>query len=104
MTLLLVTGESNYAWIVGDAVDGLYSIGEIVIGYASGHYDHEMAVGIAAARAADMVKANGNGAMVALSIGMQKAKMLMHKVMSDAKVSSGLDHGNQLSASCHHRW
>ena len=35
------------------------------MGYASGHYDREMAVGIAAARAAAMVKADGNGAMVA---------------------------------------
>ena len=90
MTLLLVIGKYGYAWTVGDAVDDLCSIGEIVMGYASGHYDREMAVGIAAARAAAMVKADGNSAMVALGVGVQKAKMLMRKVMSDAKVSSGL--------------
>ena len=28
--------------------------------------------------------------MVALGVGVQKAKMLMRKIMSDAKVSSGL--------------
>ena len=90
MTLLLVIGKYGYAWIVGDAVDDLCSIGEIVMGYASGHYDHEMAVSIAAAHVAAKVKADGNGAMVALSVGMQKAKMMMRKVMSGAKVSSGL--------------
>ena len=45
-----------------------------------------MVVGIAAACAAAMVKADGNGAVFALGVGMQKVKMLMHKVMSDAKV------------------
>ncbi|KAG6333238.1 hypothetical protein ID866_5853, partial [Astraeus odoratus] len=74
----------KYDFVVG------HSIGEIAMGYASGHYDREMAVGIAAARAAAMVQAEGNGAMVALGVGVQKAKTLMRKVLSDAKVSSGL--------------
>ena len=90
MTLLLVIGKYGYAWIVGDAVDDLCSISEIVMGYASGHYNHEMAVSIAAACVAAKVKVDGNGAMVALGVGMQKAKMMMCKVMSGAKVSSGL--------------
>ena len=56
----------------------------------SGCYDREMVVGIAAARVATMVKADGNSAVVVLGVGVQKVKTLMHKVMSDAKVSSGL--------------
>ncbi|KAL4075275.1 hypothetical protein V8B97DRAFT_2022271 [Scleroderma yunnanense] len=74
----------EYDFVVG------HSIGEIAMGYASGHYDREMAVGIAAARAAAMIQAEGNGAMVALGVGVQKAKTLMRKVLSDAKVTSGL--------------
>ncbi|KAI6142295.1 putative nonribosomal peptide synthetase [Pisolithus thermaeus] len=74
----------KYDFVVG------HSIGEIAMGYASGHYDREMAVGIATARAAAMIKAEGNGAMVALGVGVQKAKTMIRKVLSDAKVSSGL--------------
>ncbi|EIW85840.1 hypothetical protein CONPUDRAFT_80229 [Coniophora puteana RWD-64-598 SS2] len=67
-----------------------HSIGEIAMGYASGHYDREMAVGIAVARAAAMTKAEGNGAMVALGVGVQKAKVMIRKVFSKYKVTSGL--------------
>ncbi|KIM55636.1 hypothetical protein SCLCIDRAFT_1149455, partial [Scleroderma citrinum Foug A] len=67
----------KYDFVVG------HSIG---VGYASGHYNCEMVVGIAAACAAAMVKADGNGTVFALGVGVQKVKMLMHKVMSDAKV------------------
>ncbi|KAG6329744.1 hypothetical protein ID866_9345, partial [Astraeus odoratus] len=74
----------KYDFVVG------HSMGEIAMGYASGHYNREMAVGIAIARAAAMVQAEGNGAMVALGVGVQKAETLMHKVLSDAKVSGGL--------------
>ncbi|KAI6009612.1 putative nonribosomal peptide synthetase [Pisolithus orientalis] len=74
----------KYDFVVG------HSIGEIAMGYASGHYDREMAVGIATARAAAMVQAEGNGAMVALGVGAQKAKTVIRKVLSDAKVPSGL--------------
>ncbi|KAH7890103.1 putative nonribosomal peptide synthetase [Phlebopus sp. FC_14] len=74
----------QYDFVVG------HSIGEIAMGYASGHYDREMAVGIAVARAAAMNRAEGNGAMVALGVGVQKAKTMIRKVLSKAKVSSGL--------------
>ncbi|KAF9230586.1 acyl transferase domain-containing protein [Melanogaster broomeanus] len=66
----------QYEFVVG------HSIGEIAMGYASGHYDREMAVGIAVAQ--------GNGAMVALGVGVQKAKTMIRTVLARAKVSSGL--------------
>ncbi|KAF9228933.1 putative nonribosomal peptide synthetase [Gyrodon lividus] len=74
----------KYHFVVG------HSIGEIAMGYASGHYDREMAIGIAVARAAAMKRAEGNGAMVALGVGVQKAKTMIRTVLSQAKVSSGL--------------
>lgn len=60
------------------------------MGYASGHYDRETAIGIALARATAMTKAEGNGCMVALGVGVQKAKSMIKKVLSKAKVSDGL--------------
>ncbi|KIK92693.1 hypothetical protein PAXRUDRAFT_146735 [Paxillus rubicundulus Ve08.2h10] len=74
----------KYDFVVG------HSIGEIAMGYASGHYDREMAIGIAVARAAAMVRAEGNGAMVALGVGVQRAKTMIRTVLSQTKVSSGL--------------
>ncbi|KIJ63457.1 polyketide synthetase [Hydnomerulius pinastri MD-312] len=74
----------QYDFVVG------HSIGEIAMGYASGHYDRDMAVGIAVARAAAMTRAEGNGAMVALGVGVQKAKMMIRKVLSKEKATSGL--------------
>jgi acyl transferase domain-containing protein len=67
-----------------------HSIGEIAMGYASGHYDRETAIGIAVARAEAMIRADGNGAMVALGVGVQKAKRMVRKVLSRAKATSGL--------------
>lgn len=60
------------------------------MGYASGYYDREMAVGIAVARAVAMTRAEGNGAMVALGVSVQKAKVMVRKVLSRAKTTSGL--------------
>ncbi|EMD32324.1 PKS/NRPS enzyme [Gelatoporia subvermispora B] len=74
----------EYEYVVG------HSIGEIAMGYASGHYDRETAVGIAVARAAAMTKAEGNGSMVALGVGVQKAKLLIKKVLEKAGVKDGL--------------
>ncbi|KIJ63455.1 polyketide synthetase [Hydnomerulius pinastri MD-312] len=74
----------QYDFVVG------HSIGEIAMGYASGHYDRDMAVGIAVARAAAMTRAEGNGAMVALGVGVQKAKTMIRKVLSKEKATSGL--------------
>lgn len=72
-----------------DTVIG-HSIGEIAMGYASGHYGRETAVGIAVARATAMTLADGNGCMVALGVGVSRAKLMIQKVLSDAGVSEGL--------------
>lgn len=90
MTLSLGTGRPNHDVRYGLSSNVMHSIGEIAMGYASGHYDREMTIGIAAARAAAMITAEGNGAMVALGVGVQKAKTLIRKVLSEAKVSEGL--------------
>ncbi|EIW85667.1 FabD lysophospholipase-like protein, partial [Coniophora puteana RWD-64-598 SS2] len=84
MTDLVRSLGIKYDFVVG------HSIGEIAMGYASGHYDREMAVGIAVARAAAMTRAEGNGAMVALGVGVQKAKTMIRKVFSQYKVTEGL--------------
>ena len=60
------------------------------MGYASGHYDRETAVGIAVGRAAAMTQAEGNGGIVALGIGVQKAKLMIKKDFACARVDSGL--------------
>ncbi|KIJ05443.1 hypothetical protein PAXINDRAFT_103786, partial [Paxillus involutus ATCC 200175] len=67
-----------------------HSLGEIAMGYASGHYSREMAVGVAVARAAAMAHAEGNGAMVALGVGVQKAKTMIRKVLRQEGVVTGL--------------
>ena len=67
-----------------------HSIGEITMGHASGHYDRETAVGIAVGRAAAMTQAEGNGGMVTLGVGVQKAKLMIKKVFARAGVGSGL--------------
>lgn len=66
------------------------SLGEIAMGYAAGCYDQETAVGIAVARAETMVKADGNGSMAALGVGLQKAVPLINKVLRNAKTTTGL--------------
>jgi len=83
LTDLLKSFGIKYDYVVG------HSIGEIAMGYASGHYDRETAVGLAVGRAA-MVKAQGNGGMVALGVGVQKAKLMIKKVFARAGVDSGL--------------
>jgi acyl transferase domain-containing protein len=60
------------------------------MGYASGHYDRETAVGIAISRATAMTQAEGNGGMVALGVGVQKAKLMIKKVFARAGVENGL--------------
>ncbi|KIJ60828.1 polyketide synthetase [Hydnomerulius pinastri MD-312] len=74
----------QYDFVVG------HSLGEIAMGYASGHYSREMAVGIAVARATAMLRAEGNGAMVALGVGVQKAKAMIKKVLRQASATTGL--------------
>jgi acyl transferase domain-containing protein len=49
-----------------------------------------MAVGIAVARAAAMTQAEGDGAMVALGVGVQKAKVMIRNVLSKYKATSDL--------------
>ena len=84
LTDLLKSIGIKYDYVIG------HSIGEIAMGYASGHYDRETAVGIAVGRAAAMARAEGNGGMVALGVGVQKAKLMIKKVFSRAGVDSGL--------------
>jgi len=60
------------------------------MGYTSGHYDREMAVGITVAHTAAMIHADGNGAMVALGVSVQKANTKIHKMLSQAEATSGL--------------
>ncbi|KAF9223007.1 ketoacyl-synt-domain-containing protein, partial [Gyrodon lividus] len=74
----------QYDFVVG------HSLGEIAMGYASGNYSREMAVGIAVARAAAMMHAEGNGAMVALGVGMQRARAMIRKVLRQAGMIEGL--------------
>jgi acyl transferase domain-containing protein len=66
------------------------SIGEIAMGYASGHYNRETAIGIAVARATAMTLADRNGCMAALGVSVSKAKLMIEKVLSNANVSEGL--------------
>ena len=84
LTDLLKSLGIKYDCVIG------HSIGEIAMGYASGHYDRETAVGIAVGRAAAMTQAEGNGGMVALGVGVQKAKLMIKKVFARAGVDSGL--------------
>jgi len=84
LTDLLKSFRIKYDYVIG------HSIGEIAMGYASGHYDRETAVGIAVGRAAAMTQAEGNGGMVALGVGVQKAKLMIKKVFARAGVDSGL--------------
>ncbi|KAI8820281.1 putative nonribosomal peptide synthetase [Fimicolochytrium jonesii] len=74
--LLRAKGVATYEVCMG------HSIGEIAMGYASGHYpSKEMVVGIAVARAAAMTHAEGNGAMAALGTSAQQARLLIRKVL-----------------------
>ena len=84
LTDLLKSLGIKYDYVIG------HSIGEIAMGYASGHYDRETAVGIAVGRAAAMTQAEGNGGMVALGVGVQKAKLMIKRVFARAGVDSGL--------------
>ena len=84
LTDLLKSIGIKYDYIIG------HSISEIVMGYASGHYDHETPVSIAVGRAAAMTQAEGNDGMVALGVGVQKAKLMIKKVLARAGVKTGL--------------
>jgi len=83
LTDLLKSLGIKYNYVVG------HSIGEITMGYASGHYDRETAIGLAVGRAA-MTRAQGNGGMVALGVGVQKAKLMIKKVLARAGADGGL--------------
>ena len=60
------------------------------MGYASGLYDKEAAIGITIARAAAMKKAEGNGSMVALGICFQRARYMIKQVLKSADRADGL--------------
>ena len=60
------------------------------MGYASGLYNKEAAIGITIARAAAMKKAEGNGCMVALGICFQRARYMIKQVLKSADRADGL--------------
>ncbi|KAJ3185209.1 hypothetical protein HDU85_001257 [Gaertneriomyces sp. JEL0708] len=62
-----------------DVVIG-HSLGEIAMGYASGHLTHEMAIKIAIARAAAMKHVENNGAMAALACSSLKAQRCLQAI------------------------
>ena len=66
------------------------SIGEIAMGYASGHYSKKTAVGIAAARATAMTQVNGNGSMAALGACFHRTKYMIKQILADAHAEDGL--------------
>ena len=66
------------------------SIGEIALGYASGHYSKKTAIGIAAARAVAMAKVSGNGSMAAIGVCYHRAKYMIKTIMTEAHTDSGL--------------
>ncbi|KAF9642898.1 hypothetical protein BDM02DRAFT_3157531 [Thelephora ganbajun] len=74
----------KYDYVIG------HSIGEVVVGYASGHYDCETAVSIAIGCAAAMTQAEGNSGIIALGAGVQKAKLMIKKVFTCARVDASL--------------
>ncbi|KAF8800322.1 hypothetical protein BYT27DRAFT_6834852 [Phlegmacium glaucopus] len=67
-----------------------HSIGEIAMGYASGHYSKKTAVGIAAARATAMATVSGNGSMIALGACYHRAKYMIKHILADAQAEEGL--------------
>ena len=66
------------------------SIGEIALGYASGHYSKKTAIGIAAARATAMAQVNGSGSMAAVGACYHRTKYMIKRVLTDAHADSGL--------------
>ena len=66
------------------------SLGEVAMGYASGYYSKQTAIGIAIARAEAMKQAEGNGGVVALGVGVQKATSMIKEVLRCSKSTGGL--------------
>jgi len=66
------------------------SLGEIAMGYVSGHYNKVTAIGIAIALAAAMKKAEENETMVSLGICFQRARYMIKQVLEGAGVADGL--------------
>lgn len=66
------------------------SIGEIVMGYAAGHYDRSTAIGIAAAFATTMSEVEGNGATIFVAVSPRQARIIIDDVLLQAGATSGL--------------
>ncbi|KAG1827986.1 acyl transferase/acyl hydrolase/lysophospholipase [Suillus variegatus] len=66
------------------------SIGEIVMGYAAGHYDRSTAIGIAAAFATTMSEVEGNGATIFVALSPRQARIIIDDVLLQAGATSGL--------------
>ncbi|KAG1725018.1 acyl transferase/acyl hydrolase/lysophospholipase [Suillus paluster] len=66
------------------------SVGEIAMGYASGHYDRTTAIGIAAAFATTMSEVEGNGATIFVAVSACQARLIIDDVLLHAGVTCGL--------------
>lgn len=66
------------------------SIGEIVMGYAAGHYDRSTTIGIAAAFATAMSEVEGNGATIFVAVSPRQAQLIIDGVLLQAGMTSGL--------------
>ncbi|OAX34964.1 FabD/lysophospholipase-like protein [Rhizopogon vinicolor AM-OR11-026] len=66
------------------------SVGEIAMGYASGHYDRTTAIGIATAFATTMSEVEGNGATIFVAVNACRARLVIDEVLLQAGMTSGL--------------
>ncbi|KAG0696991.1 acyl transferase/acyl hydrolase/lysophospholipase [Suillus ampliporus] len=66
------------------------SVGEIAMGYASGHYDRTTAIGVAVAFATTMSVVEGNGATIFVAVSARQARLIIDDVLLQAGVTSGL--------------
>ncbi|KAH7909125.1 putative nonribosomal peptide synthetase [Hygrophoropsis aurantiaca] len=83
---------SNGSWPVRDVVLSLVFVRVVLVDLiCSLGIEYELVVGHSlVTRAVVMTPAEGNGAMVALGVGVQKAKAMIRKVFAQMKVTSGL--------------
>ncbi|KAG2139110.1 acyl transferase/acyl hydrolase/lysophospholipase, partial [Suillus bovinus] len=66
------------------------SIGEIVMGYAAGHYDRSTTIGIAVAFATTMSEVEGNGATIFVAVSPRQARLIIDDVLLQSGATSGL--------------
>jgi len=82
-------GSIELRWLNVEILTSV-SIGEVAMGYASGHYDRTTAIGIAVAFATTMSEVEGNGATVFVAINACQAQLIIDKVLLQSGTTSGL--------------